>query len=253
MRLGEQVHKTGEGLEEALGLLRDESDPRILYWLAPLLRMITLNSDRIPDATRDGFAAVAISGEPAERRRAAVALSIGKPYQKANPAWVRALERIYAEERDPRVIRMAAAAMMFSWIDRPGERMLEAYRRMDPSEDRRAVAIQYRAYVSFMEIAKRYDESRGVDEQADWATVIGYKLGEGKFAEEQAVLARVYRETASARMRAWLALRRLDNRPASSLRPLIAIEPDAELRTLLERGVAGDVESLSAKLREYRR
>ena len=52
-RLAKHVYKTGEGLEEALDLLRNESDRRVLYWLAPLLRTITLNSERIPDATRD--------------------------------------------------------------------------------------------------------------------------------------------------------------------------------------------------------
>jgi RNA polymerase sigma factor (sigma-70 family) len=48
-RIGERIQRSGKGVDEALALLRDESDPRVLFWLADVLRFLTLQRVPIPE------------------------------------------------------------------------------------------------------------------------------------------------------------------------------------------------------------
>lgn len=247
-RIGERIQKSGRGVDEALALLREETDPRVLFWLADVLKFLTWN--RVPIPARASFAPLAVDGEPAERRRAAVPLAVGNLYEKATPEWEAALGTVFERETDPRVLLEAARTLAYVWIERPGERLVAAYGRMPPGQPRREVAIGYRSWAKFEDVVARYDASRDATERDDWVFVLGYKLGEGGDPKaEEDVVRRVYPETASAKTRAWLARTWLDQ--GRKLEPFVALETDRELRALLESAAALPQEDARRLLREY--
>jgi len=254
-RIGERIQKSGKGVEEALALLRDESDPRVLFWLADVLRYLSLNRVPIPEDTRADLAHLAVDGEPKERRRAAVSLAVVKLYANATPQWEAILRAVFERERDPGTILRATRALPFVWFEGAGDLLLEAYDRMPPGDERRQVAVEYRNWGSFSQIVARYDAARDATERADWVRVIGCKFGQGapggpvaEKAEEEALL-RIYPETPEPGTRAWLAYEWLGQ--ARSLEPLIPIETDHELRALLERAASMEGDKARLLLKEY--
>jgi len=251
-RIGERMQATGDGIDEALALLREEQDPRVLFWLASVLSSLAVQGDRIPDDVRDSLAHLAVDGRPAERRRAAVALAVGKLYTKATPAWENALGAVFERETDPGVLLQAVRALPFVWIERGGERLLGAYDRMPPGDERRQLAIEYRNWGTFAQVVARYDAARDATEREDWVRVIGYKFGQGAGGsekEEEAALCRIYPETADPKARLWLARSWLSQ--ARPLEPLSPLETDPELRALLERAAALPQEDARRLLKEY--
>ena len=252
-RIGERIQKSGTGVDEALALLRDEVDPRVLFWLKDVLRSLSYARVAIPEEVRASFARVAVAGQPAERRRAALALAVGQLYQKATPEWEGALVHVLEREPEPSVIIEAVRSLIFTWIDRPGERMLKAYDRMPPGPERRELAIEYRRPgVEFEDIVARYDAARDASERDDWACVIAYAMGEAGQKDPKAAqetFLRVYAETPLPGRRAWLARSWLLN--GQDLARLVPLEPDPELRALLERAAPSPQTEARGLLKEY--
>jgi RNA polymerase sigma-70 factor (ECF subfamily) len=252
-RIGGRILESGRGVDEALQLLRDENDPRVLFWLKDVLRFFTYERFAIPEEVRASFAQVAVEGRPAERRRAALALAVGQRYQKATPEWESALVAVFEREPEPSVVVEAVRSIIFVWIDRAGERMLKAYDRMPPGPERRELAIEYRRHdVKFEDVVARYDAARDASERDDWACVIAYAMGEAGQADPKAAqetFLRVYAETPRPARRAWLARSWLDG--GEKLARLVPLEADRELCALLERAGALTREEARALLKEY--
>lgn len=249
-RIGERIQKSGRGVDEALTLLREEHDPRVLFWLADVLKFLTRNRVALPD--RDSYARLAVDGEPAERRRAAVPLAVGSLYEKATPEWESALGTVFERETDPRVLLEAARALTFVWIERPGERLFAAYARMPPGEERRELAVSYRKWAKFEDVVARYDAARDASEREDWVRVVGLQLGQGMSEsreKEGEVLRRIYAEQRDARTRAWLVYSWMGN--GGKPEDLAPLETDRELRALLERAAALPRDEASRLLKEY--
>jgi len=254
-RIGERMQKSGKGVEEALALLRDESDPRVLFWLADVLSFLSVQRVPIPEDTRSALAHLAVDGEPKERRRAAVSLAVAKLYAQATPQWEEILRAVFEREKDPATIARATRALPFVWFKGVGDLLLTAYDRMPPGDERRQVAIEYRNWGTFSQIVARYDAARDATERADWVRVIGYKFGQGgpgapvDEKTEEDVLCRIYPQTADPKTRAWLAHSWLCQ--ARSLEPLIPLETDGELRALLERAATMPQDKAIVLLKEY--
>ncbi len=238
-RLGVQIAKTGEGVKEALALLHEEQDPQILYWLARVFSARALKN--LSDEERDKLAPLAIQGQPAERRLAAVAAALGDGYDWASPAYGEALRHVFANETDTRVIRMASDVLVFRYIKEPARWVLDAYRRMPAGDDRRWIALAYQRFsLSLADILARFDEARDQSERDDWATAFSYQLSAA--SRNQVVkepFLRVYRAASEPRTRARLFrgswLYAPEKPDSETIRKVLELETERELRSLLQR------------------
>ena len=240
-RLGVQIAKTGEGVEEAVALLREEQDSRVLYWLAWVFYARALKS--LPDQERDKLAPLVVHGQPAERRLAAVAATLGDGYDWASPACEDAFRQVFARETDTRVIRMASDVILFRYIKEPARLLLDAYRRMPAGEDRRWIAVRYRRLMnSDADTVARFDEAQDQSQREDWATALSFKFStasrDASSWREKPFL-RIYRAATEPRTRARLFRESEFYAPArpdtKAIRKVLELEAEPELHSLLQR------------------
>ncbi|MCZ6571663.1 MAG: sigma-70 family RNA polymerase sigma factor [Planctomycetota bacterium] len=233
-RLGDDLGKSRDVVPTVLELLRVETDPEVLSWLAETIRGGDGALNHITDDEWIALMPVLLHGTPAARRRAVV--GIHSSHMRAPPEEVKgALQRLLHAELDPDVLGCAVRGLLTyseTWTG-VAEDVLAVYRRMPAGRRRREVAYVYQRLATLAMLHHHFEEARTEAERNDWAQAIEIK-GEPLSSED---FRAVYTRTTEPGIRERL-LQRTAPDDAGLMRELLATETDQALRAKIKSRLA---------------
>jgi hypothetical protein len=224
--------------QEMLALVREEQDPEILSWLGEMIDMaclLKMNEDpTFSEDEKRAMVPLALSGEPLERRIAALRV-IGGDRQNGLPADVQQLlSDVLRRDPEPAVVAAAAEEITQRYGPDTLPALLEAYRRLPPGDEQRKVAQAYAQWAEWPQASERIAEARGPEEHDLW---VGAWASRGRHDPPDEDLVSLYRETSARDVRRDVFFRLANRVPPrlDLMKQVAALEGDADLRARYER------------------
>jgi len=243
--------------QEMLALVRVEEDPEILSWLAEMIDLACLMKMNLDatytDEEKRGVFPLALSGEPPERRVAALRV-IGGDRSEGLPSEVQALlSDVLRGDPEPAVVAVAAEEIEQRYAPDTVEALLDAWRRLPSGEPRQRVARAYAKWVKWADLKQRFAEARGPLEHDEWARAWAAHLS---FFEEgwDKDLPSIYGGTGDRDVRRslFLALTNVHPWRRDLMREVAGLEADADLKDRYQRVLASEPTKIDAYATLYK-